>query len=285
MAWVLRPRAPFARRHLPGGDAILVIASSRAAAMVPCGGGGGGGGRYYVGRPRSCPTAPQRAGGKVLGAPRGAAAARRMAASGAGLYCSTSNTTFESEEALREHYKSDWHRYNLKRKVAGLPPVTREWFESRRAALQAATAAPSQEASTWICQLTGKKFKNEATYKAFTESKKYKDALRRAGGVALPPLVRSRHTKTPEEIEDKRQRQREKAELEKQARAESAGMPLADEEHEDEDEDSEWETDEEADPDVVRDELMREQEDDHDAMAVEWDPRRCLFSNHVRFRP
>ena len=72
-----------------------------------------------------------------------------------------------------------------------------------------------QDASTWTCQLTGKKFKNEATYKAFTQSKKYKDALKKAGGVALPPLVRSRRTKTAEEIEEKRQRQREKSELEK----------------------------------------------------------------------
>jgi hypothetical protein len=26
----------------------------------------------------------------------------------------------------REHYKTDWHRYNLKRKVVDLPPVTAE---------------------------------------------------------------------------------------------------------------------------------------------------------------
>ena len=31
----------------------------------------------------------------------------------------------------KEHYKSDWHRYNLKRKVADLPPVTAENFQER----------------------------------------------------------------------------------------------------------------------------------------------------------
>ena len=30
---------------------------------------------------------------------------------------------FTSRADLGEHYRSDWHRYNLKRKVAGLPPL------------------------------------------------------------------------------------------------------------------------------------------------------------------
>jgi len=34
-------------------------------------------------------------------------------------------------ELQKEHYKSDWHRYNLKRKVADLPPVTAENFQQR----------------------------------------------------------------------------------------------------------------------------------------------------------
>ena len=40
---------------------------------------------------------------------------------------------FTSRTELSDHYRSDWHRYNLKRKVAQLPPVAREEFERRRA--------------------------------------------------------------------------------------------------------------------------------------------------------
>jgi len=58
-----------------------------------------------------------------------------------GFYCSTSGTYFSDKESLAEHYKSDFHRYNLKRKVAGLPPVTKEWFETRKAQLTSAAAA------------------------------------------------------------------------------------------------------------------------------------------------
>lgn len=40
-----------------------------------------------------------------------------MATKQDGFYCSTSGTYFSDKESLAEHYKSDFHRYNLKRKV------------------------------------------------------------------------------------------------------------------------------------------------------------------------
>ena len=40
--------------------------------------------------------------------------------------------TFANEEEMKEHYRSEWHRQNLKRKVAGLAPLTREAFEERQ---------------------------------------------------------------------------------------------------------------------------------------------------------
>ena len=45
------------------------------------------------------------------------------------LTCHTApGVAFTSMDALKEHYKSDWHRYNLKRKVAGLPVVGQDLF-------------------------------------------------------------------------------------------------------------------------------------------------------------
>lgn len=35
--------------------------------------------------------------------------------------------------------------YNLKRKIAGLPPVTRDWYEARKAQLLASSATPVQK--------------------------------------------------------------------------------------------------------------------------------------------
>jgi pre-60S factor REI1 len=36
--------------------------------------------------------------------------------------------TFLDVEHQREHHKSEWHKYNLKRKVVELPPVTQDVF-------------------------------------------------------------------------------------------------------------------------------------------------------------
>lgn len=45
--------------------------------------------------------------------------------------CVTCNIAFDNSDLQREHYKTDWHRYNLKRKVAELPAVTVHDFNDR----------------------------------------------------------------------------------------------------------------------------------------------------------
>lgn len=45
--------------------------------------------------------------------------------------CNCCGIQFETSEAQRKHMKSDWHRYNLKRKVANLPAVAEDVFLSK----------------------------------------------------------------------------------------------------------------------------------------------------------
>ncbi|CCF57411.1 hypothetical protein KAFR_0C04200 [Kazachstania africana CBS 2517] len=55
-----------------------------------------------------------------------------------GMYtCNSCALQFESGPAQREHMKSDWHRYNLKRRVADLPPISYETFNSKVASANA----------------------------------------------------------------------------------------------------------------------------------------------------
>mmetsp|Transcript_22877 Transcript_22877/g.77854 ORF Transcript_22877/g.77854 Transcript_22877/m.77854 type:complete len:301 (-) Transcript_22877:238-1140(-) len=57
-----------------------------------------------------------------------------------GLTCQTApGVVFETRDELLEHYRSEWHTYNLKRKVAGLPLVGKVLFE--RVAAQSAARA------------------------------------------------------------------------------------------------------------------------------------------------
>lgn len=46
--------------------------------------------------------------------------------------------------------------------VAGLPPVTKDWFEARKA--QLSTAAASPHTKVWYDPLTKKKFQTQQTY-------------------------------------------------------------------------------------------------------------------------
>ena len=54
-----------------------------------------------------------------------------------GFTCNTCRVAFADADFQREHYRTDWHRYNLKRKVAEMSPVTLDNFNQR---VQAQTA-------------------------------------------------------------------------------------------------------------------------------------------------
>lgn len=47
------------------------------------------------------------------------------------MVCSACKCSFTNREEQTEHYKLDWHRFNLRQKMAGLPPVTTEEFERK----------------------------------------------------------------------------------------------------------------------------------------------------------
>ncbi|MPC82847.1 Zinc finger protein 622 [Portunus trituberculatus] len=49
----------------------------------------------------------------------------------ASFTCLTCHVAFAEADGQRDHFRSDWHRYNLMRKVAELPPVSRETYNER----------------------------------------------------------------------------------------------------------------------------------------------------------
>ncbi|GJQ91016.1 zinc finger protein [Tanacetum coccineum] len=54
---------------------------------------------------------------------------------GPSLSCNACNTEFSNENDQKNHYKSEWHRYNLKCKIAGVPGVTEALFLTRHTTL------------------------------------------------------------------------------------------------------------------------------------------------------
>eukprot|EP00929_Paragymnodinium_shiwhaense_P094970 TRINITY_DN55898_c0_g1_i1.p1 TRINITY_DN55898_c0_g1~~TRINITY_DN55898_c0_g1_i1.p1 ORF type:complete len:390 (-),score=120.41 TRINITY_DN55898_c0_g1_i1:45-1214(-) len=102
--------------------------SSRAAAARPVEGG-------YV-TPAGAPAANAEAAGAPAGGYGAAARAAPAAAAGAGdgppkrvMKCSACAAEFEDAAQYRTHCRSEWHNFNLKRKVKSLSPVTEEEFE------------------------------------------------------------------------------------------------------------------------------------------------------------
>ena len=113
--------------------------------------------------------------------------------------CNSCAVAFKSSDTQRIHNKSDWHMYNLKRRVASLPPITAEIFSEKvlgeKAKKQAAVAKASFEKFCGPCQKT---YFSENAYENHLGSQRHRQNVsigRResrtetesiASGVALP---------------------------------------------------------------------------------------------------
>ena len=89
-----------------------------------------------------------------------------------GYTCITCRVAFVDPELQRSHYKTDWHRYNLKRKVAELPPVTAENFKER---VLAQRAVDTVETKHEFCQICKKHFTSENSYQSHLRSRRHKE--------------------------------------------------------------------------------------------------------------
>ncbi|XP_022906749.2 cytoplasmic 60S subunit biogenesis factor ZNF622-like [Onthophagus taurus] len=88
--------------------------------------------------------------------------------------CISCRVVFNTGDIQRQHYKSDWHRYNLKRKVAELPPVSAEDFQKKVILQRAQNEDLSADTSTY-CQVCRKSFGNGNAYDNHLNSKKHKE--------------------------------------------------------------------------------------------------------------
>lgn len=91
--------------------------------------------------------------------------------------CISCRVAFTDGELQRAHYKTDWHRYNLKRKVAEMPPVTAENFQERVLAQRtAAEQQLSDAATTEGCAVCNKRFSSVNAYQNHLQSHKHQQA-------------------------------------------------------------------------------------------------------------
>ncbi|TKW22956.1 hypothetical protein SEVIR_4G262100v4 [Setaria viridis] len=86
--------------------------------------------------------------------------------------CNACNVRFVDDEQKRLHYRSDWHCFNLKRKVAGVPGVTEALFLAWQAALgegSTLTGTPIQ----YGCALCGKEYRSSRAHAQHLSSRSH----------------------------------------------------------------------------------------------------------------
>ncbi|QIX01819.1 hypothetical protein AMS68_007336 [Peltaster fructicola] len=95
--------------------------------------------------------------------------------------CNTCQVAFRGSDLQRTHMQSDWHRYNLKRRVASLPPLTSEIFAEKVLANKASAAATAARASFQRqCEACDKTYFSEGAYVNHLGSQKHKLAVAKA---------------------------------------------------------------------------------------------------------
>jgi pre-60S factor REI1 len=85
----------------------------------------------------------------------------------------TCRQLFSSADEQRTHYKTDFHRFNLKRKIAQLAPITMEQFSQKVEALKISTE-PAAFAKD--CEVCGKRYLSEGAYQTHLQSNKHREA-------------------------------------------------------------------------------------------------------------
>uniref|UniRef100_F1KYZ8 Zinc finger protein 622 n=1 Tax=Ascaris suum TaxID=6253 RepID=F1KYZ8_ASCSU len=93
-----------------------------------------------------------------------------------GLTCICCRVVFANSDIQREHYRTDWHRYNLKRKVAALPPITADQFQEKVLSYRDKAAEEEAAASHRLfCEVCNKQFQSTNAYDNHLNSKRHKE--------------------------------------------------------------------------------------------------------------
>ncbi|KAM0753904.1 hypothetical protein T439DRAFT_310749 [Meredithblackwellia eburnea MCA 4105] len=91
--------------------------------------------------------------------------------------CISCQLAFVDAQSQRQHYQTDLHRYNSKRRVAGLPPVTQLLFDQKLGNTAQTALENTQESHQKLaCKACNKTFNSDSTFQSHIQSKKHKEA-------------------------------------------------------------------------------------------------------------
>ncbi|EIN11378.1 hypothetical protein PUNSTDRAFT_111550 [Punctularia strigosozonata HHB-11173 SS5] len=109
-----------------------------------------------------------------------------MSADQALFTCLSCMIAFPSAEDQRIHYRSDHHRYNMKRRVASLPPVSAAVFNQKVLERRQETSIMSSAKGSH-CDVCNKTYTTENSYRSHIASKKHRENELKAAAKAREP--------------------------------------------------------------------------------------------------
>ncbi|EPS41122.1 hypothetical protein H072_5006 [Dactylellina haptotyla CBS 200.50] len=100
--------------------------------------------------------------------------------------CNTCQVAFKSSDGQRNHMHTDWHRYNLKRRIAELPPISSEIFAEKVLSSQAADREARDRASfEKPCQACSRTYYSQNAYNNHINSQKHKQRVAALSRIAM----------------------------------------------------------------------------------------------------
>ncbi|KAG5656582.1 hypothetical protein KAF25_000169 [Fusarium avenaceum] len=89
--------------------------------------------------------------------------------------CNTCQVAYRNIDLQKGHMKSDWHRYNLKRRVASLPPISADVFTEKVLQARAVSTAEADKAYfERACDICEKTYYSENAFQNHLTSQKHK---------------------------------------------------------------------------------------------------------------
>ncbi|KAF9767241.1 hypothetical protein IL306_000223 [Fusarium sp. DS 682] len=100
--------------------------------------------------------------------------------------CNTCQVAYRNIDLQKGHMKSDWHRYNLKRRVASLPPISSDVFTEKVLQARAVSSAEADKAYfERVCGICEKTYYSENAFQNHLSSQKHK-AKEASSGQSVP---------------------------------------------------------------------------------------------------
>ncbi|OWZ57284.1 pre-60S factor REI1 [Cryptococcus neoformans Tu259-1] len=112
--------------------------------------------------------------------------------------CISCRVAFETADEQRAHFLTDWHRYNMKRRVANLPPVAAASFNEKVLERREQNAVRTDPRSL-ACAACNKQFSSENAFRTHVQSKKHRD---REAAAASAERLGKKSAPAPAKAED-----------------------------------------------------------------------------------